>query len=153
MHHPTLFTLAIVSLFSFAPASAEGDITKGKSDFKKCKGCHAIASADKVIMKGGKTGPNLYGVIGRAAGSLKGFKYSPSMLAAGESGLIWDEEQLEQFVLNPKAFLALVTGDAKAKSKMTTKLKKGADVAAYLASVGPVVAPDEDGETVQDGDS
>lgn len=118
------------------PAYAEGDAAAGEKTFKKCKACHGItdASGEKIV-KGGKTGPNLYGIIGRAAGSAEGFKYSKSMLAAGEAGLIWDEAMVAEFVQNPKAFLASELDDSKAKSKMTYKLKKGGeDVAAYLAT-------------------
>jgi cytochrome c len=128
----------IASTGAFADSHA--DIALGEKAFKKCKACHTIASADEVIFKGGKTGPNLYGVIGRQAGAFDGFKFSPSLAEAGEVGLIWDEESLAAFISNPKEFLKEYNGDSKAKSKMSYKLKKGGeDVAAYLASVGPVM--------------
>jgi cytochrome c len=122
-----------------APAFAEGDADKGKKAFNKCKSCHMVKSDEgDMIVKGGKTGPNLYGIIGKQAGSVEGFKYGKSLVAAGEGGLIWDEASLAQYVADPKSYLKEVTGDSKAKSKMTFKLKKGgADVAAYLASVAP----------------
>lgn len=118
---------------------AEGDAAKGEKDFKKCKTCHKIANEDEVIFKGGKTGPNLYGIIGRPAASVEGFKYGASLIAAGETGLIWTEELLIDYIADPKAFLKDVTGDSSAKSKMTFKLKKSSDVAAYLASVSPAI--------------
>ena len=96
-----------------------------------------IASDDgEVLAKGGKSGPNLYGMIGRTAGSVDGFKYSKDLVAAGEAGLIWDEILLAEWVKDPKAFLRDTLDDPKAKSKMSFKLKKGGeDVAAYLADV------------------
>jgi cytochrome c len=118
------------------PAFAEGDAAKGEKTFKKCKSCHSITdpSGEKIV-KGGKIGPNLYGVIGRTAGSVEGFKYSKSMSAAGEAGLVWDEASLAEFVQDPKAFLQARLDDSSAKSKMSFKLKKGGeDVAAYLAT-------------------
>jgi cytochrome c len=88
-------------------------------------------------MKGGKTGPNLYGVVGRAAGSAD-FAYSDALKAAGAAGLIWDEAALVTYLADPTAFLRDKTGDAAARSKMAFKLAKGAeDIAAYLASVAP----------------
>ncbi|WP_323785595.1 c-type cytochrome [Thalassovita sp.] len=134
-----LLTATAVLATLAAPAFAEGDAAKGEKTFKKCKACHTIAADDgTVIMKGGKTGPNLYGVIGRTAGTYEGFKYGNSIVAAGEAGLVWDEENLAHFVADPNAYLKEVTGDGSAKSKMTYKLKKdGEDVAAYLASVAP----------------
>lgn len=132
----TKFLTAAALVALAAPAFAEGDAAKGEKDFKKCKSCHTIAADDgTVIVKGGKTGPNLYGVIGRVAGSTD-FKYGASIVAAGEAGLVWDAESFAAFVTDPKAFLIEATGDSAAKSKMSYKLKKGGeDIAAYLASV------------------
>lgn len=127
----------LVALLIASPAIAEGDAAAGEKEFGKCKACHAIVAADgTTIVKGGKTGPNLYGVIGRAAGAEAGFRYSPSMAAAGEKGLVWDAEQLEAYVVDPSKFLQAFLGDSKAKGSMTFKLRKGGDdVAAYLAAV------------------
>ncbi|MGH1466067.1 MAG: c-type cytochrome [Cognatishimia sp.] len=120
----------------FAGAALAGDAALGEKNFKRCKSCHAITADDGTkIVKGGKTGPNLFGVVGRPVASVEGFKYSASMQAAGDAGLVWDEETLASFVLNPSAWLKEVLPDPAAKSKMTLKLKKGGeDVAAFLAS-------------------
>ena len=132
----TLLTIAATALALATPAFAEGDAAAGEKTFKKCKACHVIANGDDVIVKGGKTGPNLYGVIGRAAGSVEGFKYGPDLVAAGEAGLVWDEATLAEYSADPKAFLAKTLDNSAAKSKMSFKLKKGGeDVAAYLASL------------------
>lgn len=134
-----LITASAALMVLSAPAFAAGDAAKGEREFNKCKACHTIQAAEGTyIVKGGKTGPNLYGVIGRAAGAQEGFRYGPSLAAAGEAGLVWDEENLATYVQDPKAFLVEFTGDAKARSAMSFKLAKGAeDVAAYLASVAP----------------
>ena len=120
-------------------AFADGDAAKGEKEFNKCKSCHMIVADDGTeIVKGGKTGPNLYGVIGRQAGTAADFRYGDSIVAAGEKGLVWDEDSFEAFVADPKGFLAEFTGDGGARSKMSFRLKKGAeDVYAYLVSVGP----------------
>lgn len=136
-----IITSAALCLIA-AAAHAEGDVEAGEKTFKKCKSCHMIANGDEVIVKGGKTGPNLYAVIGRTAGTEEGFKYGASIVAAGEAGLVWTEETLAAYVADPKAYLQEFTGDAAAKSKMTLKLKKGGeDVAAYLASLAPAPEP------------
>lgn len=121
-----------------APAFA-GDAAKGEADFKKCKACHSIVADDgTAIVKGGKVGPNLYGVIGRKVGSYPDFKYDEYTVAVGEKGVIWDEALLAAYVADPTAWLKEQTGDTAAKSAMTFKLPKGGeDVAAYLASVKP----------------
>ncbi|AXX98936.1 c-type cytochrome [Profundibacter amoris] len=131
-------TLAILAVLAAAsPAFAEGDVAAGEKLFKKCKACHMIVNGDDVIFKGGKTGPNLYGVIGRAAGSQEDFtKYSAGLVALGEAGLVWDEENFTAWVTNPKEFLK--AHDQPAKTGMSFKLKRGGeDVAAYLASLAP----------------
>lgn len=132
-------TLAILAaIAAAAPAFAEGDVAKGEKLFKKCKACHMIVNGDEVIFKGGKTGPNLYGIIGRTAGTYEDFKFGKSLAATGEAGLVWDEEMLAKYVADPKAFLKEYLDDGGAKSKMSFKLKKGGeDIAAYLASIAP----------------
>ena len=127
------------SLFAALPAFAAGDVAAGEQVFRKCKACHAIADdAGNVIQKGGKTGPNLYGIVGKSAASVEGYKYSKSMVAAGEAGLVWDEEHFVAYVQNPSKFLKEYLDDSKAKSKMTLKLRKGMeDIYAYLLSIGP----------------
>ena len=126
------------TLLACAPSFA-GDAKAGADVFKKCKACHAIIGTDGTeIQKGGKIGPNLFGVIGRQIGTLEGFKYGDGIIATGADGTKWDEAMLAAYVVDPTAFLAKKTGDAAAKSKMAFKLPKGAeDVAAYLASVAP----------------
>lgn len=119
-----------------APAFAEGDAEKGEKEFRKCKSCHMIQDADgNDIVKGGKTGPNLYGIVGRVIGSQDGFRYSKQFEAAAEQGLTWDEAGLAAFVVDPSKHMEEITGES-GRSKMSFKLKKGGeDVAAYLASV------------------
>ena len=134
-------TAAAILALSGTAAFADGDAAKGEKEFKKCKSCHEITSPDgEKIVKGGKTGPNLWGVVGRQAGTEPDFegKYSEVMVEAGEAGLVWDEEALVEYLPDPTAYLEEVSGDDSGKSKMTFKLNKGAeDVAAYLATLGP----------------
>jgi len=129
----------VLALAVPAFADGEGDAAKGEKTFKKCATCHSIVADDgTVIAKGGKVGPNLYGVIGRAAGSYPDFEFGDAMKAAGAGGMVWSEDEVAKYVVDPAAWLATVTGDPAAKAKMTFKLAKGGeDVAAYLASVGP----------------
>lgn len=119
-----------------APAFA-GDAAVGEKEFAKCKSCHAITAADgTVIVKGGKTGPDLFGIVGRQIGAHDGFKYGESIIAAGADGSVWDEEHLADYMTDPTEWLKEKTDDPGAKSKMTFKLRsKAEDVAAYLATM------------------
>lgn len=135
---PSLYAaIAVLSLAT--PVFAEGDAAKGEADFKKCKACHAIIGADGTdIQKGGKTGPNLFGVIGRQIGSFPDFKYGDSIVAAGADGTVWDEALIAAYLVDPSVWLKEKTGDASAKSNMSFKLAKGGeDMAAYLATFTP----------------
>ncbi|MGO4915145.1 c-type cytochrome [Pseudogemmobacter sp. W21_MBD1_M6] len=139
------FALIVAATLLAAPAFADshagsGDPEAGEDVFKKCKACHSVTADDgTAIVKGGKVGPNLYGIAGRTAGAVPGFKgYSSSMAAAGEKAVVWDEVNFVKYVQDPSGFLKEATGDDGAKSKMAFKLNKGMeDVYAYLASVGP----------------
>ena len=134
-----IFAMSIVAAPALADGHAgPGDAAAGEKTFSKCKSCHMIVSdAGDEIVKGGRTGPNLYGVVGRQAGTAD-FRYGDDLVAAGEAGLVWDAANLAEYVVDPRAFLRTYLDDSKAKSKMAYKLKKGGeDVAAYLASVAP----------------
>jgi len=136
----TLATIALASTPAFADGHATGDAEAGAKAFNKCKACHMIQDAEGTkIVKGGRTGPNLYGVYTRVAGSTD-FKYGDSIVEAGEGGLEWNEEAFVKYVSDPKAFLVEVTGDKRAKSKMSFKVRKeeeARNIWAYLISVGP----------------
>ena len=131
-----IFTVLL--LFPFSPLAA-GDIAKGEKIFKKCKSCHMIVhDSGRTIVKGGRNGPNLYGILGRTAGSIDGFKYGKSLATLGESGFIWSEYEFVAYVANPNKYLVDKLDDKKARSKMSYKLKNEADalnIWAYLESV------------------
>ena len=104
-------------------ALAAGDAAKGKKVFNKCKACHSLKAGKN------KIGPSLNGIIGRAAGSVDGFKYSKAMKG---SGLTWDEETLKKYLTKPKKFIK--------KTKMSfgglKKESQRADLIAYLKAQG-----------------
>ena len=87
------------------------------------------------MQKGGKIGPNLYGVIGRLVASYPEFKYGAGIMAVNAKGVIWDEAMLAAYVVDPGKWLKEQAGPDTAASKMTFKLATGGeDVAAYLAT-------------------
>lgn len=134
-----ILTVAAAMMAFAAPAFAEGegDAAAGEKEFRKCKACHAIIDGDgNAILKGGKTGPNLYGIIGSAAGQAD-FKYSSVMLAAAAAGLVWDAENVPLYLEDPNGFLSEIAGES-GRSKMSKqKVKNAADIIAYLESVVP----------------
>lgn len=134
--------LAAVAASAIAamPAFAAGDPEKGAKAFNQCQTCHVVVNdaGETLAGRAAKTGPNLYNVIGRKAGSLDGFKYGPSIVAAGEAGLVWDEATFVTYVQDPAKFLKDTLGDSKARSKMTFKVRKASDAEdlyAFLTSL------------------
>lgn len=94
----SLGMLAALGLAAGPSFADENELNEqGEKVFKKCKACHTLEEGGK-----SKTGPNLYGVIGRAAGSFEGFKYSDAMK---NSGITWDDQKLDQYLADPKAFI------------------------------------------------
>ena len=76
---------------------AMGDIAHGEKVFKKCSACHMIASDGKNMI-----GPNLWGVIGRTAGSIDDYKYSKAMVAYGKE---WSFEEMNSYLIKPQAYI------------------------------------------------
>jgi cytochrome c len=134
----TKFTLltAFGALMLATPVLA-ADPAAGEAEFKKCKACHSLTASDGTeVVKGGKTGPNLGGVVGRAVASVADFKYGESIIAVGAAGKVWDEASIAAYVADPAAWLAANGAGDGAKSKMSFKLAAGGeDMAAYLATI------------------
>jgi cytochrome c len=91
-----LFSLCAASTIIMAASGvlAAGDIVKGSNVAKKCKACHTMN-------KGGKNrlGPNLFDILDKPAGAVKGYRYSRAM---SSSGIVWDGATFTAFVRKPK---------------------------------------------------
>lgn len=86
--------IAAAALFAVAaPITAQTSPGVAPPAFGACRACHTV-------QKGGRNGigPNLYGVVGRAAAAAPGFTYSPAMKA---SKLRWDEATLGEYLAAP----------------------------------------------------
>ena len=124
---------ALVSIAISAAASVQAqDAAVGDQIFRKCASCHQVGDGAK-----NKVGPVLTDVLGRAAGRFGTYKYGRSMIEAGDAGLVWTEENIFNYLFNPKDFLRAYLNDPKAKAKMTFRLKDEQDrrdVISYLSS-------------------
>jgi cytochrome c len=82
-------------LCPFEAAAADDDLEITFNDhFREC---HSFLKDDN------RLGPSLYGVVGRKAGTLLGYEYSPSVK---ESGVTWDEPTLDKWIANPDAVIS-----------------------------------------------
>ncbi len=88
---------ASLFMIGVADARAEGDIEQGKRVFRLCIACHKIGPGARNL-----SGPKLNGIVGRKAGTVEGFKYSPANKKAGEQGWIWTEQALDKYLENPR---------------------------------------------------
>jgi nitrite reductase (NO-forming) len=100
-----------------------GDAAAGRQVFRKCQACHSLEPGKNVL------GPSLAGVMGRKAGSVEGYNYSPAMKQAN---LIWDQKALDAYLADPgKA----VPGNKMPFPGLKTDHDR-ADVIAFLATGG-----------------
>jgi cytochrome c len=133
--HLAMFA-ATLALIPFSQNASAQDADAGEKVFKKCMTCHRIGDGAKNAV-----GPVQNGIIGRTAGTVEGFAYSPLNKAAGENGLVWNEETIFAYLPDPNAFLKdFLTKKgkpelAKGSTKMAFKLpseQERKDVIAYL---------------------
>lgn len=150
----TILTLCLGATPLLAESHASGDPEAGEKVFRKCKSCHMITDDEgNDIQKGGRTGPNLYAIHDRVAGSVEDYRYGASIVEAGEAGLKWDEENFVAYLEDTKGFLADYLDQNSARSKMSYRLKDeedAKDVWAYLVSVGPEVEMEESSEDMSE---
>lgn len=156
----TLATALLAAPMAYADSDGpSGDIAAGEAAFRSCIACHVVRNLEGEVLAGrnGRTGPNLYGIAGRAAGSVEGFRYSPAMVAGGEAGLVWSEETFEEYVPNATNFLREFTGDSGLRSTMSPQRVDEDDVEniwAYIVSLGPMMMDGEmmDGDMMEEED-
>ncbi len=153
------FAAALLAGPAFAESHLSETAALGEAAFGQCQTCHVVVDdeGETLAGKNAKTGPNLYGIIGRQAGSVEGFKYGKSLVAAGEAGLVWDKENFTAYSLDPKKFLQTYLDDKKARSRMSYKVRadRKNDLAAedvamnlydFLAEIGPEMEMDGEGD-------
>ena len=87
----------VVEVVDIKALLAMGDMAHGEKVFKKCTACHMIAADGK-----NKIGPNLWGVIGRKAGSITDYKYSKAMVAYAKE---WTFEEMNSYLIKPQAYI------------------------------------------------
>jgi cytochrome c len=74
-------------------AHADGDTKRGEKLFEECRACHSAERGVNGI------GPSLYGVLGRRAGGLEDFRYSPALK---RSGITWTPKTLDAYIADPQ---------------------------------------------------
>ncbi len=111
---------------------ASADATAGQASVKKCSSCHNFGAGES-----NKTGPLLYGVVGRVEGSHEGFSYSDGMLAHKANGDTWTYENLNAFLTSPKTY----TPGTKMSFAGVKDPQERANILAYLQTLSPTPVP------------
>lgn len=104
----------------FIELVSNADATKGKKVFGKCKSCHKLGDGENGI------GPHLFRIIDRDVASITGFDYSNALLGIGG---VWDQENLGNFLANPKKYAA----GTKMNFSGLKKAKDRANLVKYLS--------------------
>jgi cytochrome c len=111
---------ALLATQAILPIRAD-PVSDGKTAFAICSACHSVTGANGL-------GPHLNGVIGRKAGSVVGFNYSPAMKRAN---IVWDAQTLDKYSADPQQ---VVPGNRMPFPGLPDATKR-ADIVAYLATI------------------
>ena len=105
-----------LSRFAVMPA----DAVAGAKDFAAtCSECHTLDRA--------KIGPPLAGVVGRVAGSVAGYPYSPALKAAGFK---WTPPELDAWLSGPQVLVPGAEMPMRVRDEQTRR-----DIVAYLKTI------------------
>ena len=115
-------TLLLCASSALAQQPAGGDAAQQAFN-NSCRTCHSVKEGDN------RLGPNLNKVVGRKAGSLPNYNYSPSMK---DAGFVWDPDKLTRFMVKPDE---VVSGN-KMQPYGGVSAEDAAKVVAYLQAVG-----------------
>lgn len=109
----------VLTLPTVAASAAEGDVMAGERAWQqRCAACHALDTD--------RFGPRHRGVVGRKAGSVPGFAYSPALR---DAGFVWDAAKLDRWLADPQS---LVPGQR--MNVLTRDPQMRADIIAYLSA-------------------
>ncbi len=101
------------------------DAEAGQASARICLACHTFDEGGMII-----TGPNLHNIVGRQAGAVPGFAYSPAMQEFGEA---WDWATLDAYLQNPSEVVPGTNMVFAGLPDLDTRM----NVLAYLHEVSP----------------
>ncbi|HEU5296899.1 MAG TPA: c-type cytochrome [Burkholderiaceae bacterium] len=113
--HRSAIVLSVLVLG--APALAAPSAARGEAIYARCAACHALER--------NRVGPKHCGLIGRSAGSVPNFDYSPAMKNAH---IVWSAQTLDRFLASP---LKTVPGTSMTYDGVPDAAER-ADLIAYL---------------------
>lgn len=98
-------------------------VALGEDAFVRCSGCHSSSPGAP-----SRSGPNLFGLFGRKAGSYPGYPFTDALQA---SGIVWDANSLNLYLANPTG---TVPGSEMRRGTVRDAEQRAA-IIAYLAAL------------------
>jgi cytochrome c len=115
--------MGFLAVLSSPGVQAAGDMSRGANVFsEECSECHSVQAGKN------KKGPSLFSILGRKAGSIQDFYYSPAMK---DSGIVWTADKIEAYVAAPRK---IVPGGKMKYDGLEDKAQQ-LDLIAYLSSL------------------
>lgn len=115
-------TLLLSAPSSLAQQPASDDAAQQAFN-NSCRTCHSVKEGDN------RLGPNLSRIVGRKAGSLPNYNYSPSMK---DADFVWDQDKLTRFMVKPDE---VVSGN-KMQPYGGVSADEAGKIVAYLQAAG-----------------
>ena len=118
--------LLAFGLLAFGGTARAADPPGSEIFANQCGTCHVVSATPEE-----RQGPNLYGVVGRGAGKLKGFKYSPALAKAK---FTWSKDKIDAWLTDssrvvPGSVMPYRQGDPAICAKIIDYLAAAADTA------------------------
>ncbi len=117
--------LSVTAGIAAAQNAAPSANAVGKRMYIRCAACHAVSASGPR-----KVGPHLQAIVGRKAGAVAGFNYSPALK---NSKIVWTEANLDKWLQRPQA---VIPGTTMAFAGMAKPEERKALIA-YLKKPSP----------------
>ncbi|HEX3673673.1 MAG TPA: cytochrome c family protein [Rhizomicrobium sp.] len=123
MFQGRLAGILVIGAVAMATQAVAADAKNGAEVFARCAICHSNTKGAPA-----RIGPNLFGVVGRKAGTQPDFSYSAALK---NSGIVWTPANLDRWTAGPAA---MVPGNRMSFAGISSARDRS-DLVAYLGTL------------------